>query len=383
MKKEKIQTISEPAVINIHTLNDMLSSDKLEPSLRAELNTFFLTRELPITPLPMSPPETLNNQSIPEDLESKDEVINETNDLDVLMETDNEEEPQIKISGPAKSLALEEGHIQEILSKTNKWSNPVTRKELEEAPNFTRLIRKFIDYEEIDIAAAIQKKNDINNLLNAEENLNKFRAQFASETVQAEIFRRFDLHLELKVGLLPIISKLNQAAAGSFVEAAEQSYHDRGTLIDKRARYIKKQLDGSIDVECPLSTDQRKTFSRFKLANMLQSLFGEILWFDRRFVSALEDLPGGQAKISRLAKILNILGIEEKWAQANQQLQDSTQLTCIDIALNQLKSQITTIFYVSEQEQADRANESISDRTRKKALKKLEIVRPLTPPSDP
>jgi len=383
MKKEKIQTISEPAVINIHTLNDMLSSDKLEPSLRAELNTFFLTKELPITPLPMSPPETLNNQSIPEDLESQDEVINETNDLDVPMETDNEEEPQIKISGPAKSLALEEGHIQEILSKTNKWSNPVTRKELEEAPNFTRLIRKFIDYEEIDIAAAIQKKNDINNLLNAEENLNKFRAQFASETVQAEIFRRFDLHLELKVGLLPIISKLNQAAAGSFVEAAEQSYHDRGTLIDKRARYIKKQLDGSIDVECPLSTDQRKTFSRFKLANMLQSLFGEILWFDRRFVSALEDLPGGQAKISRLAKILNILGIEEKWAQANQQLQDSTQLTCIDIALNQLKSQITTIFYVSEQEQADRANESISNRTRKKALKKLEIVRPLTPPSDP
>lgn len=131
-----------------------------------------------------------------------------------------------------------------------------------------------------------------------------------------------------------------------------------------------------------MQLDQRKTFSRFKLCSMLESLFGEILWFDRQFVSALEDLSGGQTKIKSLVRILSILGIEEKWAQANEQMQNRTEPTCIQSGLTHLQSRLTTLFYVSPKETEDRANDTISNRTRKKALKSVDITRPPTPPSE-
>jgi len=376
-----------PTLINIETLTDIVSSEALEPSLREELKSWLAHKQSS----PAKPPESANLQDsnalednsleqLPQ-ISENDEVGNEDIEMDNEMDT-QPCETTIKTAGSSKSLAIEEGHIQTIITGSMHWTDPVTHKELLEHQTFTRLLKKFIDYEEINLDGAIDLKNLINTSIESEESLKSFQEDFRSSSVKARVFQNFDRYLERKLGLLPTIQRMNQAAAGAFVDAAERSYNARGTLIDKRARFIKKQIDESIDVEMPLTDSQRKTFSRYKLSYLLQEKFGEILWLDRRFVSSLEDLPGGQAKINRLVRVLNILGIEEKWAAANEKLRAGTQPTCIEIGLEQLKSQLTTLFYVSDQEMADRQNDQISSRTRKKSLRNVVIGRPLTPPSD-
>jgi len=243
----------------------MCESEAVEPSLRAELKSWLVTKQS-FSP---SKPDILrsedqskpvnNQQSLVLEadlhLDTNQPIGNEnpspTSDID-MSDNDNSE-PRIRTTAPVKSLAIEEGHVQEIITKSAKWNEPVTREELANAQTFTRLLRRFIDYEVIDVESAIERKNRVNELLSAEENLRAFREVFTSQDVEAKVFRRFDSYLERKLGLLPIIQKLNQAAAGAFVEAAENSYRERGVLVDRRARFIKKQIDDSVDVESPCS----------------------------------------------------------------------------------------------------------------------------------